>query len=246
MIRLRFLNQPMLIDTSQYFQPNFLISSTYVTLVTPRNVTFYITRCYILSTKCHDITVHCGHNLPNRPSASDGSILNAPNNLTKFFLVLRFQHNKIYTYIGEVLVSVNPYKNLDIYNMQHMAQYRGREMFEVTPHVYAVADACQRVLRQQVRDLHHQQPDFTNCWAQASFCLCQAPRSFASLIQDIPAMLTMSFIHLAPGRPAPRFPELGGHSVTALLPYHHRALLGVLGILPEMVRRECPKKYKVI
>ncbi|KAH9630983.1 hypothetical protein HF086_013522 [Spodoptera exigua] len=42
----------------------------------------------------------------------------------------RFQHNKIYTYIGEVLVSVNPYKNLDIYSMQHMAQYRGREMFE--------------------------------------------------------------------------------------------------------------------
>ncbi|CAH2216927.1 jg2416 [Pararge aegeria aegeria] len=62
----------------------------------------------------------------------------------------RFQHNKIYTYIGEVLVSVNPYKNLDIYGQQHMAQYRGREMFEVPPHVYAVADACQRVLRQQV------------------------------------------------------------------------------------------------
>ncbi|RVE45880.1 hypothetical protein evm_009479 [Chilo suppressalis] len=36
--------------------------------------------------------------------------------------------------------------------MQHMAQYRGREMFEVPPHVYAVADACQRVLRQQGRD----------------------------------------------------------------------------------------------
>nr|XP_049693916.1 unconventional myosin ID [Helicoverpa armigera] len=67
-------------------------------------------------------------------------------------LHLRFQHNKIYTYIGEVLVSVNPYKNLDIYSMQHMAQYRGREMFEVTPHVYAVADACQRVLRQQGKD----------------------------------------------------------------------------------------------
>ncbi|KAI5639116.1 myosin head (motor domain) domain-containing protein [Phthorimaea operculella] len=65
---------------------------------------------------------------------------------------MKFQHNKIYTYIGEVLVSVNPYKNLDIYGTQHMAQYRGREMFEVPPHVYAVADACQRVLRQQGRD----------------------------------------------------------------------------------------------
>ncbi|KAM3962652.1 LOW QUALITY PROTEIN: unconventional myosin ID [Aphomia sociella] len=67
-------------------------------------------------------------------------------------LHLRFKHNKIYTYIGEVLVSVNPYKSLDIYGTQHMAQYRGREMFEVSPHVYAVADACQRVLRQQGKD----------------------------------------------------------------------------------------------
>ncbi|CAK1554544.1 unnamed protein product [Leptosia nina] len=67
-------------------------------------------------------------------------------------LHVRFQHNKIYTYIGEVLVSVNPYKTLDIYGAQHMAQYRGREMFEVPPHVYSVADACQRVLRQQGRD----------------------------------------------------------------------------------------------
>ncbi|CAH0585951.1 unnamed protein product [Chrysodeixis includens] len=67
-------------------------------------------------------------------------------------LHLRFQHNKIYTYIGEVLVSVNPYRTLDIYGAQQMAQYRGREMFEVPPHVYAVADACQRVLRQQGKD----------------------------------------------------------------------------------------------
>ncbi|CAB3236517.1 unnamed protein product [Arctia plantaginis] len=63
-----------------------------------------------------------------------------------------FKNNKIYTYIGEVLVSVNPYKTLDIYGTQQMAQYRGREMFEVPPHVYAVADACQRVLRQQGKD----------------------------------------------------------------------------------------------
>lgn len=67
-------------------------------------------------------------------------------------LHLRFQSNRIYTYIGEVLVSVNPYKTLDIYGAGHMAEYRGREMFEVPPHVYAVSDACQRVLRQQGKD----------------------------------------------------------------------------------------------
>ncbi|XP_077292853.1 unconventional myosin ID [Arctopsyche grandis] len=67
-------------------------------------------------------------------------------------LQLRFQNNRIYTYIGEVLVSVNPYKNLDIYGQNIINQYKGREMFEVSPHVFAVADACQRILRQQGKD----------------------------------------------------------------------------------------------
>uniref|UniRef100_A0A8B9TNK9 Unconventional myosin-Ic n=1 Tax=Anas platyrhynchos TaxID=8839 RepID=A0A8B9TNK9_ANAPL len=37
----------------------------------------------------------------------------------------RFKENLIYTYIGSVLVSVNPYKELEIYSKQNMERYRG-------------------------------------------------------------------------------------------------------------------------
>ena len=40
-------------------------------------------------------------------------------------LKLRFEKNKIYTFIGEVLVSVNPYKQLDIYGPDFIREYKG-------------------------------------------------------------------------------------------------------------------------
>lgn len=39
------------------------------------------------------------------------------------------------TYIGSVLVSVNPYKELEIYSKQNMERYRGVSFYEVSPHL---------------------------------------------------------------------------------------------------------------
>ncbi|NWS96514.1 MYO1H protein, partial [Mionectes macconnelli] len=63
------------------------------------------------------------------------------NNLRK-----RYQENLIYTYIGTLLVSVNPYKELDIYTMTQMQLYRGVNFFELPPHLYAIADNAYRVM----------------------------------------------------------------------------------------------------
>lgn len=57
------------------------------------------------------------------------------------FLPLNVSSSKIslalslQTYIGTLLVSVNPYKELDIYNKKQMDLYMGVNFFELPPHM---------------------------------------------------------------------------------------------------------------
>jgi myosin-1 len=38
----------------------------------------------------------------------------------------RYKGGKIYTYIGEVCVSVNPYRTMNIYGSEQVTQYKGK------------------------------------------------------------------------------------------------------------------------
>ncbi|XP_045877399.1 unconventional myosin-Ig isoform X2 [Meles meles] len=67
-------------------------------------------------------------------------------------LKLRFEKGRIYTYIGEVLVSVNPYQELPLYGPEAIAKYQGRELYERPPHLYAVANAAYRAMKRRSRD----------------------------------------------------------------------------------------------
>uniref|UniRef100_A0A673H2J8 Unconventional myosin-Ib-like n=1 Tax=Sinocyclocheilus rhinocerous TaxID=307959 RepID=A0A673H2J8_9TELE len=43
----------------------------------------------------------------------------------------RFDHNEIYTYIGSVVISMNPYKSLPIYTAEKVEEYRNRNFYEL-------------------------------------------------------------------------------------------------------------------
>ncbi|EKG22286.1 hypothetical protein MPH_00353 [Macrophomina phaseolina MS6] len=54
----------------------------------------------------------------------------------------RFENGEIYTYIGHVLVSVNPFRDLGIYTEQVLDSYKGKNRLEMPPHVFAIAESA--------------------------------------------------------------------------------------------------------
>ncbi|XP_016533849.1 unconventional myosin-XV-like [Poecilia formosa] len=54
----------------------------------------------------------------------------------------RFDRQLIYTYIGSILVSVNPYKMYNIYGTDVVLLYKGRALGEHPPHLFAIANAA--------------------------------------------------------------------------------------------------------
>ncbi|KAK7063972.1 microfilament motor [Favolaschia claudopus] len=52
----------------------------------------------------------------------------------------RWTNAEIYTYIGQVLISVNPFRDLGIYTEETLQKYRGKNRLEVPPHVFSIAE----------------------------------------------------------------------------------------------------------
>ncbi|XP_062698482.1 myosin-IIIb-like isoform X5 [Aedes albopictus] len=61
----------------------------------------------------------------------------------------RFEANQIYTYIGDILVAVNPFSKLGIYTTYHQKKYSGKTRSDNPPHIFAVADAAHQALVHQ-------------------------------------------------------------------------------------------------
>ncbi|XP_065603387.1 unconventional myosin-Vb-like [Cyrtonyx montezumae] len=60
-------------------------------------------------------------------------------------LRVRFlEANAIYTYCGIILVAINPYKPLPIYEEEVIYAYSGREMGDMDPHIFALAEEAYR------------------------------------------------------------------------------------------------------
>lgn len=64
-------------------------------------------------------------------------------------LMRRYDGGQIYTYIGDILVAVNPFSDLGLYSSQHQRRYMGKIRSENPPHIFAVADAAHQALVHQ-------------------------------------------------------------------------------------------------
>ena len=53
---------------------------------------------------------------------------------------------QIYTYCGIILVAINPYQSLPIYEREMMMAYHRMVLSEADPHVYAIAEEALRAL----------------------------------------------------------------------------------------------------
>lgn len=67
-------------------------------------------------------------------------------------LQLRYEKKEIYTYIGNVVISMNPYQQLPIYGPEFIAKYRDYTFYELKPHIYALANVAYQSLKDRDRD----------------------------------------------------------------------------------------------
>ncbi|KAJ3348930.1 class II myosin [Allomyces javanicus] len=80
---------------------------------------------------------------PNQVGVDDMTLLSTLSNESiNDNLSKRFHKGEIYTYIGHVLISVNPFKDLGIYTDNILQSYVGRNLIEMPPHVFAIAESA--------------------------------------------------------------------------------------------------------
>ncbi|XP_043962541.1 myosin VIa isoform X13 [Gambusia affinis] len=61
---------------------------------------------------------------------------------------VRYSKDKIYTYVANILIAVNPYYDIPkLYAVDTIKQYQGRSLGTLPPHVYAIADKAYRDMK---------------------------------------------------------------------------------------------------
>ncbi|XP_060681697.1 myosin-IIIa [Hemiscyllium ocellatum] len=58
----------------------------------------------------------------------------------------RYSEEQIYTYVGDILIAVNPFQKLNIYSTEHSRQYIAAKRAANPPHIFAVADIAYQAM----------------------------------------------------------------------------------------------------
>lgn len=67
-------------------------------------------------------------------------------------LCQRFCRGRIYTYVGGILIAINPFKYFPIYNPKYVNAYQNKKLGELPPHVFAIADVAYNRMLQDRHD----------------------------------------------------------------------------------------------
>lgn len=108
-----------------------------------------------------ELTIGSENDLPH---LRNPSILIGQNDLTSLSylhepgvlhnLEVRFLGKQtIYTYCGIVLVAINPYQDLPLYGLDIIRAYRGHNMGELEPHIFAIAEEAFAKLEREKSDI---------------------------------------------------------------------------------------------
>jgi len=82
--------------------------------------------------------------------AMDEECLNPINDMSTFNdfheasllynLMIRFQKDIIYTFVSNILISVNPFKSLSLYTPDQIDRYIENDCTTLSPHIFSIAD----------------------------------------------------------------------------------------------------------
>ncbi|RWS30596.1 myosin IA-like protein [Leptotrombidium deliense] len=64
----------------------------------------------------------------------------------------RYKRDQIYTYIGTMVISINPYKTLAFYSPEVIAAYQHHNMLELPPHIYALTEYAFQSMNENNQD----------------------------------------------------------------------------------------------
>ena len=83
----------------------------------------------IITYKCNTDEIDNQNNLIDIPHLNEPTVLNS--------IYLRYIQNNIYTYTGQILISINPFKNLQLYTDPIIESYKNNQ--NMNPHIYQIA-----------------------------------------------------------------------------------------------------------
>ncbi len=64
----------------------------------------------------------------------------------------RFNAGHIYTYVGSILIAINPFRFHPIYNPKYVKLYQNRRREELPPHIFAIADSAYHTMLKEKRN----------------------------------------------------------------------------------------------